>query len=223
MQQQRLRRSLNHHARTQCEEALDRAGDHHLEARDPCGGRTTRVPTGLVVLVGPPASGKTSFVRALIARREIDEDAVVSSDDIRAEFFGTSPTEGDSDAADARVFEERDRRIVARLATGQTAVAESTNVTPQARTRLIALARRFDAPVTMLRFTPDLDALLRQQAGRDRPDVTPADIRASAAAMARYAGADRLRSEGAHAVHDVPGNDEGATPTQAAAHFSFTC
>ncbi|MFI6106980.1 AAA family ATPase [Streptomyces sp. NPDC051310] len=41
------------------------------------------VPAGLVVLVGPPASGKTSFVRALIARQQIDADAVVSSDEIR--------------------------------------------------------------------------------------------------------------------------------------------
>ncbi|WP_433181485.1 AAA family ATPase [Actinoallomurus sp. CA-150999] len=186
------------------------------------GAGLTRVPAGLVVLVGPPASGKSSFVRALIARRQIDEDAVVSSDEIRAEFVGTSPTEADSDAADGRIFEERDRRIVARLAAGRTAVAESTNVTPQARIRLIAIARRFNAPVTMLRFDPDLGALLQQHAGRGRTDITAADVRAYAAVMARHAGADQLRSEGAHAVHDVPGRRQGATPAEAAAHFSFT-
>ncbi|RAJ48782.1 hypothetical protein K388_06863 [Streptomyces sp. KhCrAH-43] len=180
-----------------------------------------RVPAGLVVLVGPPASGKTSFVRALIARGQIDAGAVVSSDEIRAELFGASPGEAESDAADARIFEERDRRLVARLAAGHSAVAESTNVTPRARARLIALAGRFDAPVTVLRFDPGVADLLQQYAERGRTDLTAADVRAYAALMTRDAGADRLRSEGAAAVHDVPGRRQGTTPAQAAAYFSF--
>ncbi|MFF5897029.1 AAA family ATPase [Streptomyces argenteolus] len=204
------------------EEALDCAVDRYLNPHPPSGSGPTPVPAGLVLLVGPPASGKTSFVRALIAHGQIDEDAVVSSDEIRAELFGTSPTtDADPDAADGRIFEERDRRIVARLAAGHTTVAESTNVTPQARARLIALARRFNAPVTMLRFTPDLGVLLHQQAARGRADITAADVRAYAALMARHAGADQLRAEGADAVHDVPGRPQGATPAEAAAHFSF--
>jgi predicted kinase len=181
----------------------------------PDGSRPIRVAAGLVILVGPPASGKTSFVRALIASGQLDEDAVVSSDEIRAELFGASPTEAD----DGRIFEERDRRIVARLAAGQTVVAESTNVTPPARGRLIAIARRFDAPVTMLRFIPDLAVLLRQHAERGRTDVTAADVRAYAEVMAQQAGADQLRSEGASAVHDIPGRSQGVTPAQAAVHF----
>ncbi|MEU5825458.1 ATP-binding protein [Streptomyces sp. NPDC047803] len=180
-----------------------------------------RVSAGLVVLVGPPASGKTSFVRALIARGQIDARAVVSSDEIRAELFGASPGEAESDAADARIFEERDRRLVARLAAEHSAVAESTNVTPQARARLIALAGRFDAPVTVLRFDPDVADLLQQYAERGRTDLTAADVRAYAALMTRNAGADRLRAEGAAAVHDVPGRRQGTTPAQAAAYFSF--
>lgn len=200
------------------EEAVDCAGGLYLNARAP----VIRVPAGLVVLVGPPASGKTSFVRALIARRQIDAEAVVSSDEIRAELFGSSPAEAASDAADGQIFDERDRRIVARLAVGRTAVAESTNVTPRARTRLIAIARRFDAPVTMLRFNPDVADLLQQYTERGRTDLTAGDIRAYAAIMTRDAGADRLRSEGATAVHDVPGRREATTPSEAAAHFSFT-
>ncbi|MFD5203219.1 AAA family ATPase, partial [Streptomyces sp. NPDC058375] len=46
------------------------------------------ISAGLVVLVGPPASGKTSFVRALVERRQIDAEAVVSSDEIRADLSG---------------------------------------------------------------------------------------------------------------------------------------
>ncbi|MEG9548099.1 ATP-binding protein [Streptomyces baarnensis] len=190
-----------------------------------------RIPAGLVVLVGPPASGKTSFVRALVERGQIEAEAVVSSDEIRAELFGAAggpePADSDaadatdSDAADARIFEERDRRIVARLAAGRTVIAESTNVTPQARARLIALARRFDAPVTALRFAPDVADLLQQYAERGRTDLTTADVRAYAAVMSRDAGADRLRSEGAAAVHDVPGRRRSVTPAEAAARFAF--
>ncbi|MFH9753437.1 AAA family ATPase [Streptomyces griseus] len=198
-----------------------------------------RIPAGLVVLVGPPASGKTSFVRALVERGQIEAEAAVSSDEIRAELFGAAggpePTDSDaaepadsdaadatdSDAADARIFEERDRRIVARLAVGRTVIAESTNVTLQARARLIALARRFDAPVTALRFAPDVADLLQQYAERGRTDLTPADVRAYAAVMSRDAGADRLRSEGAAAVHDVPGRRRSVTPAEAAARFAF--
>jgi predicted kinase len=199
------------------EEALDCAGDLYLRVLPPA----IRVPAGLVVLVGPPAAGKTSFVRALVARRQIDAEAVVSSDEIRAELFGTSPAEAESDAADARIFEERDRRIVARLAAGQTAVAESTNVTPQARARHIAIAGRFNAPVTMLRFNPDVTDLLKQYAERGRTDLTAEDVRAYAAIMTRDASTDQLRSEGATTVHDVPGRRQATTPAEAAAHFAF--
>ncbi|MFE9835223.1 AAA family ATPase [Streptomyces sp. NPDC005551] len=203
------------------EEALDCAGDLYLNALASGGSGLIQVPTGLIVLVGPPASGKTSFVRALIARRQIDEESVVSSDAIRAELLSTSPPEADSDVADAWIFEERDRRIVARLATGHSAVAESTNVTPQARARLISIARRFNAPVTMLRFNSDVTDLLQQHAGRGRTDITAADVRAYASIMIRHATADQLRSEGATAVYDVPGRCQGTTPAEAAARFSF--
>ncbi|GGM22842.1 hypothetical protein GCM10010129_79010 [Streptomyces fumigatiscleroticus] len=52
------------------------------------------VRTGLVVLVGPPASGKSSFVRALIAAGRIDEGAVVSSDGIHHGTAGQLRSEG---------------------------------------------------------------------------------------------------------------------------------
>ncbi|MGW6587274.1 ATP-binding protein [Streptomyces globisporus] len=181
-----------------------------------------RIPAGLVVLVGPPASGRTSFVRALVEGRQVDVEAVVSSDGIRAELFGAVAEPAGSDAADAvdaRIFEERDRRIVARLAAGLSVIAESTNVIPQARERLIGLARRFDVPVTVLRFAPDVADLLQQYAERGRADLTAADVRAYATVMSRDAGADRLRSEGAAAVHDVPGRRQSVTPAEAAARF----
>ncbi|MEU3556404.1 ATP-binding protein [Streptomyces fragilis] len=179
---------------------------------DGIAGEATAVRAGLVVLVGPPASGKSSFVRALVARGLLEEDAVVSSDGIRAELFGTSPSEAHTDTADAQIFQVRDRRIADRLADGRTAVAESTNVTPQARTRLIAIARRFDAPVTVLRFDPGLDVLLAQQAGRGRTDVSATDVHTAAAVMARHAGADSCAPKAHTPFTTSPAAVKGSPP-----------
>ncbi|MFI8362232.1 AAA family ATPase [Streptomyces sp. NPDC085612] len=199
------------------EEALDCAGHLHPGVLLP----VVQVPAGLVVLVGPPASGKTSFVPALVEGRQIAKEAVVSSDEIRAELFGASPAHATSDTADAEIFKERDRRIDARLASGRTAVAESTNVTPQARARLVDIARRFDVPVTMLRFDLDVSGLLQQYTERGRTDLAAEDVRTYAAVMAQQARTDQLLSEGATAVHDVPGRRQATSPTQAAARFTF--
>ncbi|WP_228925889.1 ATP-binding protein [Streptomyces sp. DH7] len=113
--------------------------------------------------------------------------------------------------------------MVARLASGRNAVAESTNVTPQARGRLIAIADRFNVPVIMLRFDPEVTDLLQQYTERGRTDLAAADVRSYAATMNRDASADQLRSEGATTVHDVPGSRQATTPAEAAAHFSFAC
>ncbi|MGY3681126.1 AAA family ATPase [Streptomyces sp. TE33382] len=179
------------------------------------------VPAGLVVLVGPPASGKTTFVRELVAQGSLEPDAVVSSDDIRAEFFGGEVADAVSDTADARVFDERDRRITDRLAAGRTAVAESTNVTPRARARLVAIAGRFCVPVTVLRFPQDEADLLGQNEERGRSDVSAADVSAYAALMRRDASAAQLRAEGAAFVYDVPGRGQGVVPAEAARRFTF--
>ncbi|MFD8690217.1 AAA family ATPase [Streptomyces sp. NPDC059651] len=185
------------------------------------GSEPMAIPAGLVVLVGPPAAGKTAFVRELIARGSLDPEAVVSSDDIRAELFGGEKADATSDAADARIFDERDRRIADRLATGRIAVAESTNVTPRARARLMAVAGRFGAPVTVLRFPRSEADLLAQNEERRRDDVSAADVSTYAALMAREADRARLRAEGAVRVYDVPGRGQGVTPAEAARRFTF--
>ncbi|MGW3656316.1 AAA family ATPase [Streptomyces sp. NPDC005151] len=179
------------------------------------------IPAGLVVLVGPPASGKTAFVRELVAQGRLDSAAVVSSDEIRAEFFGGEGADVASDAADARVFDERDRRITDRLAAGRIAVAESTNVRPQARARLVAIAERYGAPTTVLRFPQSEADLLRQNEERGRDDVSAADVSAYAATMTRDGNGARLRVEGAALVYDVPGRGQGVTPAEAARRFTF--
>ncbi len=182
------------------------------------GGPVVPIPTGSVVmLVGPPASGKSMFAAELVRQDKVDAGAVLSSDDIAVELFG--PTV-DRDVADPEIFAERDRRLAQRLATGQTAVVDATNVLPQARAQLAAIARRFGAPVVVLRFGQPHAVLAAQNAGRDKR-LPARQVREYAALMAAHATAEQLRAEGACAVHDVPGRDEQVTPAQAAHRFVF--
>ena len=64
------------------------------------------MPVGLILLVGPPAAGKSTFARAWVERGRIDADGVVSCDSIRNEWFGARVEVGD----DPVVFGEMDRR-----------------------------------------------------------------------------------------------------------------
>lgn len=145
----------------------------------------------------------------------------MSSDEIRAGLAASAPTGLDPAQVDGWIFEERDRRVFALLTEGRHAIAESTNVTRAARARLMAVARDVGVSVTVLRFDVGQDDLLRQHAERDRSDVSAAEIREYAAIMASDAGVDQLYSEGAAAVHDVPGRRQGFTPDMAAAGFVF--
>ena len=116
------------------------------------------VPNGLILLLGPPASGKSSFARAWIERGALDPDGLVSADAIRAELFGDRVDVSD----DPVVFDEMDRRVAARLEAALAVVVDATNVLPHARTRMIAWARRHGRPVTALRFRVATEDLLHR-------------------------------------------------------------
>ncbi|MFI7417907.1 AAA family ATPase [Nonomuraea sp. NPDC049684] len=175
------------------------------------------IPVGLVLLVGPPASGKSSFSRALVDQGRIDPEAIVSSDTIAEHYLTTAV---DRESADPQIFQERDRRITARLSTGRTVIAESTNVLHHARARLLAIADRFQMPVTALRFTQPEEVLLEQNQER-RKALPAAEVSRYAALMAMHAGPDQLYAEGVSLVHDVPGRTQHLTASQAARLFEF--
>ncbi|MEV0566439.1 ATP-binding protein [Dactylosporangium sp. NPDC050588] len=172
------------------------------------------VPVGLILLVGPPAAGKTTFAQAWVCGGRIDADGVVSCDLIRRERFG-SRFDVDDDPA---LFEEMDRRVEARLAAALPVVVDATHVMAHARSRMIALAARHDRPVTALRFRVAEPVLLRRNARRSTPArVPPHEVRQYAWITARSTDRGRLVGEGIRIVVDVPGEAEGFTPSQAAA------
>ncbi|ANY81307.1 hypothetical protein BB934_26355 [Microvirga ossetica] len=72
----------------------------------------------LVLMVGPSGAGKST-----LAKRRYSQDSIVSSDDIRIEKYGSLETSDQTD-----VFKEVERRVIRRLADGETVVLDATNL-----------------------------------------------------------------------------------------------
>ncbi|OKH99221.1 hypothetical protein A6A06_27070 [Streptomyces sp. CB02923] len=175
------------------------------------------IPTGMVLLIGAPAAGKSTFAGELVAQGRLPADAVVSSDAIAEELFGPGI---DRETVDAQVFQERDRRVTERLDEGRTVLIDATNALPRGRERLLAIARKFGVPVTALRFAPREPVLLRQSRERTKR-VSDAEISAYAALVRDSARSALLLAEGITAVHEVPGRTQGINAAQAARCFRF--
>jgi predicted kinase len=177
------------------------------------------VPNGLVLLVGPPASGKSSFARAWIKCGRLDPDGVVSCDTIRRQMFGDRFDVSD----DPLIFDEMDRRVAARLEAGLAVVVDATNVLPDARTSMISSARQYGRPVTALRFRVAAEVLVRRNSARLGSAFVPVDdVLRYAAAAARHTDRAQLIDEGITVVVDVPGEAEGSSPAQVAAMIRLT-
>ena len=156
------------------------------------------LPIGLVLLVGPPAAGKSTFARELVRLGRIDAAGVVSADAIRVELFGTAVRLAD----DPAVFGEVDARIAARLAATLPVVVDATNVTPAARRR----ARSFGGPVSALRFPVAGEVLVARNAARPVPVATDVVARLITA-FQEDASLEQLRAEGYAVAADVPAAD----------------
>jgi protein phosphatase len=113
----------------------------------------------LVVLIGVSGSGKSSF-----GRKQFLPTEVVSSDFCRALVSDDENSlEATSDAFEVLHFIVRKR-----LAAGKLTVIDATNVQPEARKPLVAIAREFHVlPVAIVLNLPEK---LCQERNRERPD-----------------------------------------------------
>jgi protein phosphatase len=113
----------------------------------------------VVALVGPSGSGKSTF-----ARKHFRATEVLSSDFCR----GLVCDEENSQAATNDAFEVLHFIASKRLAAGKLVVIDATNVQPEARKPIIALARQFHCIPAAIVF--DLPEKLCQERNRNRPE-----------------------------------------------------
>jgi protein phosphatase len=113
----------------------------------------------LVVLVGPSGSGKSTF-----ARTHFKPTETLSSDFCR----GIVSDDENDQAATRDAFEVLHFIAAKRLAAGRLTVVDATNVQPEARKPLVALARQYHClPVAIVL---DLPEQICQERNRQRPD-----------------------------------------------------
>src|SRR5882672_2875148 len=113
----------------------------------------------LVVLIGPPGSGTSTF-----ARTHFKPTEVLSSDFCR----GLVSDDENDQAATSDAFEVLQFIAAKRLAAGRLTVVDATNVQPEARKPLVALAREYDVLPTAIVF--NLPERLYQDRNRGRLD-----------------------------------------------------
>ena len=140
----------------------------------------------LVVLIGPSGSGKSTF-----ARKHFKPTEVLSSDYCR----GLVSDDENSQAATNDAFDVLHFIARKRLAAGKLTVIDATNVQPEARKPLVALAREYHClPVAIVLNLPEKLCHERNH-GRRRPRLRTAR-RATARAAACAARSRHLKDEG---------------------------
>jgi len=149
--------------------------------------RTDLIPgDALVVLIGPAASGKTTWAAAHFRPSQI-----LSSD-----AFREMVADDQSDqSATPDAFRLLHLVAAARLGRSLPTVIDATNLQRSARRPLLALARRFGRPSVAVLFEEPLDKLLARNVDRDR--VVPDDV------------VRRHYDQMARAMQDVPAEGYG--------------
>lgn len=117
----------------------------------------------VIILRGLPASGKTTWARKFC--NEHSSYKRVSKDDLRQMFYdGTY-----SKHKERFVREARNALVAAALEGYLSVVVDDTNTNERNITEIEAIAKRHDAPVTILDFDTPLAECIRRDALRDKP------------------------------------------------------
>ncbi len=109
----------------------------------------------LIILIGPPASGKSSW-------RQHFSGEVICPDDIRRSVFGVQY----DPRVEPSVWRLAYRRLARALAAGREVCFDATNLTRTRRRPLIRLGKQAGAAIEGIVFLCDLNALLERDARR---------------------------------------------------------
>src|SRR5690349_352298 len=151
----------------------------------------------LVVLIGPSGCGKSTF-----ARKHFKETEVLSSDGFRALVSDDENDQSSTDDAFAALHFVAARR----LARGKLNVVAATNVQPEARKPLVALAREYHVlPVAVVLDLPERVCHERNRSRPDR-DFGPHVVRNQKSQLRRSLRG--LAREGFRHVHVLKTQDE---------------
>jgi len=115
----------------------------------------------LIVLVGPPASGKSTWGKKFAKENNI---VYISTDEIRAEI-GTG--ENDQNVSTA-AFEIARNRVKEALNNGKNVMIDATNCNGDDRRPFVKIAREFDAYKIAVAFEVPREELLKRDAHRER-------------------------------------------------------
>jgi protein phosphatase len=165
--------------------------------------RDINVPElSLIVLIGISGAGKSTFGRAHFRATE-----VISSDFCR----GLVADDENDQAATPAAFELLHYIVGKRLTAGRLTVVDATNVQPEVRRQLVAVAREHDVlPVAIVLDVPE-KACIARNAGRPDRDFGTHVIRRQHDQLRR--GIKGLKREGFRAVHTLHGEEEIANAT----------
>ncbi|MFE6505117.1 polynucleotide kinase-phosphatase [Kitasatospora sp. NPDC057738] len=135
----------------------DDQGQDHAESTTPR--RLPVTDVSLVVLIGTSGAGKSTF-----ARRHFLPTQVISSDFCR----GLVADDENDQSASAEAFDVLHYIVGKRLAAGRLTVVDATNVQPEARRQLVAIAREHD--VLPIAIVLDVPPGVCAERNRSRPD-----------------------------------------------------